>query len=69
MSSVLQDNILSLLYICTSWEVRGFEYEGVKSLREPGMLASQEPLSQYFQSNLKCMVPEIAEKNLLLRNC
>lgn len=27
MSSVLQDNILSLLYICTSWEVCGFEYE------------------------------------------
>lgn len=68
MSSVLQDNTLGLLYICTSWEVCGFEYEGVKSLRMYGMLPSQEPLSQYFQSNLKWMVPEIAEKSLLLRN-
>lgn len=30
------------------------------------MLESQEPPSQYFWSNLKWMVPEVAEESLLL---
>lgn len=30
------------------------------------MLESQEPLSQYLWSNLKWMVPEVAEESLLL---